>query len=239
MTELSIVVDQLPDHGACVIRTAGPLTAWNRHHLRRTVLKCLTDIPTAIIVDVTGLHLVDRIAGAAFVSLRREAARTGPGVALLLCGVRDQLLAQRIRALDRTQPMFADVDEAIGSIYSGPGVARWLYHRLPEGLLAPIEAGMTIADTCTAWGLSHLAFPARAVVFDLHLIARRCPPGQQSLAATYDDNHLLVSVRTPTPPDALMSCARLRPPPGYYHKAGPTGHIVWTALPTMPPDFSR
>jgi anti-anti-sigma regulatory factor len=237
MAELSIVVEQLTEHGACVVRTAGPLTAWNRHHLRRTVLKCLTDMPTAIIVDVTGVHLIDRIAGGAFVSLRREAARTGPGVAFLLCGVEDQLLAQRIRALDRTQPVYTNLDGAIDGIYHGPGVDRWIFRKLPDGLLAPIDAGMTIADACAAWGLSHLAFPARAVVFDLHLIARRCPPGQQSLAATFDDNYLLVSVRTPTSPDAPMTCARLRPPPNYHHKASPTSHIVWTALPTMPPDY--
>ena len=237
MAELSIVVEQLPGHGACLIRATGPLTAWNRHHLRRAVLKCLTEIPTAIIVDVTGVHLVDRIAGAAFVSLRRESARTGPGVAFLLSGVEDRLLAQRIRTLDRNQPMYTGLDEAIDGIYNGPGVERWLYHRLPDGLLAPIDAGMTIADACTAWGLSHLAFPVRSVVFDLHLIARRCPPGRQSLAATYDDNLLLVSVRTPTTPDTPASCARLRPPPAFHHKAGVTGHIVWTALPTTPADF--
>ena len=234
MTELSIDVERLLDDGAMVIRAAGPLTAWNRHHLRRAVLKCLTEIPSAVIVDLSDVHLVDRVAGAAFVALRREGARTGPGVNLFLCGVRDQLLAQRIRSLDRTQPMYPTLVGAIAAIYDAPAIARWLHHRLPDGLHAPIDAGVTIADACSTWGLSHLAFPARAAVFDLYLIARRCPVGQLTLAATYDDNHLLISVRVPPPDNGAGACARLKPPPGFHHKAGPTGHIVWIALPTFP-----
>jgi anti-anti-sigma regulatory factor len=234
MTELNIHVEQIVEHGAIVVRAVGPLTAWNRHHLRRAVLKCLTDIPTAVIVDLSDVHLVDRVAGAAFVALRREGARTGPGINLFLCGVRDQLLAQRIRALDRTQPMYATLADAIAGIYDEPTVVRWLRHRLPDGLHAPIDAGVTIADACNAWGLPHLAFPARSAVFDLYLIARRCPAGQLTLAATYDDNHLLISVRTPPPNNGAGACSRLKPPPGFHHKAGPNGHIVWVALPTLP-----
>jgi hypothetical protein len=148
--------------------------------------------------------------------------------------VRDQLLAQRIRSLDRTQPMYATLDDAIAGIYGAPAIARWLNHHLPEGLHAPIDAGVTIADACGAWGLSHLAFPARAAVFDLFLIARRCPGGRLTLAATYDEHHLLISVRTPPLDNLTGACTRLRPPPGFHHRAGPTGHIVWTALPTLP-----
>jgi anti-anti-sigma regulatory factor len=233
MTELQIDVEQLPEHSAVVVRAVGPLTTWNRHHLRRTVLKCLTDIPAAVIVDLSDVHLVDRVAGAAFVALRREGSRTGPGINLFLCGVRDQLLAQRIRSVDRTQPMYATLDDAVAAIYDAPTIARWLHHRLPDGLHAPIEAGVTIAEACSAWRLSHLAFPARAAVFDLYLIARRCPGGRLTLAAIYDDHHLLISVRTP-PDTGAGACTRLKAPPGVHHKAGPTGHIVWTALPTLP-----
>jgi anti-anti-sigma regulatory factor len=231
MTELSINVEQLPEHGAFVVRAVGPLTAWNRHFLRRAVLKCLPDMPSAVIVDLTGVHLVDRIAAAAFVAMRREAARTGPGINLLLCGVVDQLLAQRIRTLDRTQGIYATVDGAIVAIYEGPPVARWIYRPLPGGLLAAVEAGVTIVDACSSWGLSHLAYPARTAVFDLYLLARRCPPGRQSLAATCDDIHLLMSVRTIPTTDGPLACVRRRPSQGFQHKAGPTGHIVWTALP--------
>jgi anti-anti-sigma regulatory factor len=234
MNDLSIDVELLPEHAATVVRAAGPLTARNRHSLRRAVLKSLTDIPTAVIVDLSDVHLVDRVAGAAFLSLRREGAGTGPGVNLFLCGVRDQLLAQRILALDRTQPMYPTLNDAIAGIYDAPAIARWLHHRLPDGLHAPIDAGVIIADACTTWGLSHLGFPARAAVFDLYLIARRCPDGHLTLAATYDDSHLLISVRTPPPDGGVDACTRLKPPPGFLHKAGQTGHIVWIALPTVP-----
>jgi anti-anti-sigma regulatory factor len=234
MTELELEVQQLPTLGVALIRVAGPLTALNRHHLRRAVLRALTDIPSAIIVDLTKAHLVDRIAAATFVALRREATRTGPGVGLLMSGVRDQLLMQRIRALDRTQPVFTTSDEAIAGLDDGPGAERWLYHRLPPGVEAPVDAGVTIANACTGWGLSHLAFPARAAVFDLYLVAHRCPSGRFALTANCDGGYLLVCIRTPHEPDGVGACARLRPPPGYHHKAGRTGHIVWTALSAAP-----
>jgi hypothetical protein len=53
--------------------------------LRRAVQKCLVETPTAVIVDVTGMRLVDRVAAAAFVALRYDAADSGPGVRLLIC----------------------------------------------------------------------------------------------------------------------------------------------------------
>jgi anti-anti-sigma regulatory factor len=234
MTELSVDVEQVPGHGATVIRAAGPLTALNRHHLRRAVLRSLKDMPTAVIVDLTGVHLVDRVAGAAFAPLRREAARTGPGIHLFLCGVRDQLLAQRIRSVDRAQLTYPTLEDAIAGFTDSPAVSRRIYHHLPDDLHAPIEAGTTVADACTTWGLSQVAFPARAAAFDLSLVARRCPPGWLSVAASHDDHHLLISVRTRPYEDSAVACSRFRPAPGYHHKAGSVGHIVWTALPTVP-----
>jgi anti-anti-sigma regulatory factor len=234
MIELGLEVELHAEHGAALIHVSGPLTAWNRHHLSRAVLKALTDIPSAVIVDLSEAHLVDRVAAATFVAMRREAAKTGPGVGLLVCGARDQLLVQRIRALDRTQPVYDTVAQAIVGIADGSGVERWLFHRLPPGPQAPIEAGVSIAGACTRWGLSHLAFPARAALFDLYMVARRCPAGPMVMTVHYDAGYLLVSIRMPDAFDEVGACARLRPPAGHHHKAGRTGHLVWIALPTSP-----
>lgn len=61
------------------MRVSGVLTKSNRHHLHIAVLKCLTECPSAIIVDLTGLDLRDPVAAAVFVALRRRAA-AGPGI---------------------------------------------------------------------------------------------------------------------------------------------------------------
>jgi hypothetical protein len=64
--ELIVDVDQLPAHRTVVIRTIGPLTMGNRHHLSDAVVKSLTDCPATIIVDLTAAHLLDRLAAATF-----------------------------------------------------------------------------------------------------------------------------------------------------------------------------
>jgi anti-anti-sigma regulatory factor len=236
MTDLLIDVERLPELGAFAVCARGPLTAWNRHELRRTVFKCLAEVPAAIIVDLHGVYLVDRIAAAAFVAMRRMAANTGPGVSILLSGVDDVLLAQRVRALDRTQPIFQDLFDAVTAVREGPVGARWLWRRLSSGLQAPIEAGVLIAETCRTWGLSHLVFPARSTLFDLSLVARRCPEGQMRLAALYENNRLVLSIRTPAALDRTPTCVRHRPPRGYRHRATASGHILWTTLSTDPPE---
>jgi len=154
IAELQIDVERLPDLGAFAVIVKGPLTVWNRHEVRRTVLKCLAEVPAAIIVDLHGVHLVDRIAAAGFVSMRHIAASTGPGVTLLLSGLDDVLLAQRVRALDRTQPIFQDLFEAVAAVREGPVGPRWLWRRLTPGLQAPVEAGVLIADRARTWAAS-------------------------------------------------------------------------------------
>jgi anti-anti-sigma regulatory factor len=233
MADLSIGVEHLPDHGAYVVSASGRLTASNRHELRAAVLKCLAECPTGVIVDLSGLHLVDRIAGASFVSLRHQAACTGPGIRLLLCGVEDELLALRIRALDRTQRILSDVDEAVAAIHDSAPVSRWLYRRLPAGLQSRIDAGLTIAEACATWELSHMIFDAQAAVFDLFATVRRCPPGQFRLGARRDGDLLLLSLRTPAGEDRPGAGHRV--PAGHHHKATPGGHIGWTALDIVAP----
>jgi anti-anti-sigma regulatory factor len=237
MSELTVDVEHLPEHGAFLVRTVGPLTSHSRHQLRRAVLKCLTECPAAVIIDLTGAYLVDRIAAAVFVTLRRDANGVGAGVNVIVCGATDQLLAQRIRALDRGQAIFCDLGDAIRGMHDGPPVSRWLFRRLPEGILAPIDAGVTIADACTRWGLVHLAFPARAAMLDLFLTVRGCPPGELRMSATCPGDRLLIGIRTPSSGTQPSACAQLRPPPGFFHRATRTSHICWTALSTAPPEL--
>jgi hypothetical protein len=92
-------------------------------------------------------------------SLRRQAANAGPGINLLLCGLTDPLLSQRVRALDPTQPVFRDLDDSMGAIDDLPTTARRLYRRLPPGIEAPVQAGVIIAEACATWGLPHVVFP--------------------------------------------------------------------------------
>jgi anti-anti-sigma regulatory factor len=95
VTELIIEVERAVEHDAYLVRASGWLGAWNRHDLRLAVQKCLVDLPAAVILDLGGLRLLDRLAAAVFVALRYDAVNSGPGIRVLMCGLDDEGLRQR------------------------------------------------------------------------------------------------------------------------------------------------
>jgi anti-anti-sigma regulatory factor len=231
MSELIISVERLFDHGAYVIHAAGPLGAWNRHDLRRAVQKCLVDLPTALILHVDGLQLLDRLAAGVFVALRYDASQTGPGIRALLCGVTDARLRQRIRLLQPQLDIYATVDDAIKAIYDRSDQTRWLFRRLGSGFQAPLEASAEIVDACQSWEVPALRSHAATTAFDLGLGALRCPPGPISLTAALHQGRLRIGLRVESVGGSDARCTRRRPLPNCRHQITQTGHILWISLP--------
>jgi anti-anti-sigma regulatory factor len=231
VSELIMGSDYLSDRDVYVLRPVGSLTITSRHELRRSVQQHLAVAPTAIIIDLDGTRLIDRIAAATFVAIRHDAARSGPGVALLLCGVADPYITRRIQALLPRQPIFHTLDHAIQAVDASPSEGHWALARVAPGLQAPFDAMAAIVDACRRWDLPTLVRPALTTTFTLCQTAFRCPPGPETIAALYQPTTLRIRLRVQPDDEPVQApCTLRRPPRGFRHRITPTGHILWTSL---------
>jgi hypothetical protein len=228
---LTVECESLRDHGAVLVRVAGPLTSGNRHVLWVAVRKIISDCPEAVIVDVAGVSLVDQPAAAVLIGLRRSGVNRDPEVPVLWCGATG-FLADRLRRLDHNRPLYSTPAEAIQAISSGPSGERWLFHRLEPAAGAVHMAGVLIADACSLWHVPELIHPSRRVVFDMVRRALWCPPRELHLTAFRRESELLVSVRSLIDGDHATWCSdQTRGARGHHFKRTALGHIGWAWLP--------
>jgi anti-anti-sigma regulatory factor len=214
----------------------------NRHRLRSTVLKCLADCPTAVVVDLSDCELADRLAAAVFVAVRREAA-AGPAINVLLCGATGAM-AERIEALDPGQSAGQTRQEAIGAIDRGLAVTTWRRERFAVAPEATSLAGCLVADACVDWNLPDLVHPARAVMFDLVHDAYVCSPTELRVIVSQRPGGLVLSVRSHTPAGHWDDCALDRDPMHrsttlsstqmvtYYRTVIASDHLNWALVST-------
>jgi anti-anti-sigma regulatory factor len=242
MSDLEIAVEALPDQGAALVYPVGLLTMRNRRRLRTAVLKCLADCPTAVVLDLSDCSLVDQLAAAVFVAIRREAA-AGPAINVLLCGA-SGAMAERIKALDPVQPMYATRDDAIDAIGRAPVVAAWRRQRFPVAPESTSLAGCMVADACADWQLPDLIHPARSVMFELVHAAYVCSPEELRIIVSQRPGSLLLSVRSHVPAGHWDDCALDREPQrgsetltktqpvtvNYYRTVILSDHLNWAHL---------
>jgi anti-anti-sigma regulatory factor len=210
MNDLEITVEAVPGQGAVLVYPVGLLTMRNRRRLRTAVLKCLADCPTAVVVELSDCELVDQLAAAVFVAVRREAA-AGPAIKVLLCGATGTM-AERIKALDHGQPMYSTRREAVEAIDRAPIVADWRRERFPVAPESTSLAGCLVADACADWNLPDLIHPARSVMFELVHAAYVCSPEELRIIVSQRSGGLLLSVRSHVPAGHWDDCTLDREP---------------------------
>ena len=244
MDILILCVVPLVAHDAVLVRPRGALTSRNHHQLHGTVLRCLMDSPTAVIVDLSEIDVADPCVAEVIPALRRDAA-AGPGVNLLVCGA-DPALAERLHALDPDRPLYPTPAEAIDVIHDRIPSTDWVHRRLPPEPASFGVAGCLVADTCSTWQLPHLVHPARALVFGLLQCLDRCPAAAVHVIASRIPDQLRISTYTELDnghragchPDlharsqilTAGGCEVIR-----HTMATTTRHLSWAVLPTAPP----
>jgi anti-anti-sigma regulatory factor len=244
MDILILSVVPLVAHDAMLVRPRGALTCRNHQQLHGTVLNCLMDSPTAVIVDLSETDVVDPVAAEVIPTLRREAA-AGPGVNLLVCGA-DPVLTERLHALDPDQPLYPTPAEAIDVIHDRVPATDWVHRRLPPEPASFSVAGCVVADTCSTWRLPHLIHPARAVVFDLLQCLDQCPAAAVHVIASRIPDQLRLSTYTELDNGHQPGCHPDRHANAQIVTVGAytvirhtmttaTRHLSWAALPTAPP----
>jgi hypothetical protein len=149
--------------GCTLVRPIGLLNSATYGHLCDALLKCATEMPAAVIVDV------DTLAVPSMVSLRAVSAawaRTTnwPGVPILLVAGKPKsraLLAECMVA--RYVPVHPDLRSAKRSLVSSAPRQR-VTLPLPWDSRSPRRAGRFVTQTCVSWGIDHEAAADAAVV---------------------------------------------------------------------------
>jgi anti-anti-sigma factor len=152
--------------GVALLTVHGELSLAVTANLRTTLMKCLAEQPDALLVDLSGMSVVDSTALAVFTAVVRQAAMW-PGIPVLLC----------------------EPQRATAALLAGGGFGRLQVHRSLTEAYRVIEAGtagppalvdqlLPIAGTarharnmateaCTRWSLPELIGPAALVASEL------------------------------------------------------------------------
>lgn len=134
------------------VRLAGSLDITTATDLRRVLLKCLADDPTAIIVDLSGLIVVNDLCLVLFPAIARHAAEIS-GAPILLCAPSapvDRML--QALTIDNQVTICATHDEAVERVAHTARMAPVRGRFSPTPTSVP-QARMIAVQTCRWWGV--------------------------------------------------------------------------------------
>ncbi|GAA2534716.1 ATP-binding protein [Winogradskya humida] len=193
----TVTPDPLDD--VILIAVTGLLTVETAPVLRSTLMKCLAQVPGAIIVETGELQVDHRSRLAVFPAALRT--HGGPGTVLMLCGASGELATQMdIRALGgiASYPTYTEA-HAAAVIAAAQWVPRTVTLRLGPVPAAARQARAMIADACRSWRLEQLTEAATLIVSELVSNGVEHAGTDLVVKATYRGNYLHLSVRDDSP----------------------------------------
>jgi hypothetical protein len=132
--------------------------------------ECIRAYPTAVIIDLSGLHDLDAASASMWLAASRAVKVLQPPPQLVLCIPPTRRLATRLRRLGavRFLPMYATMGQARAALAGQLPIPDHLsLNRLRPGPgSARVAAGM-VAAGCTAWHLPALRAPAEQIMAEL------------------------------------------------------------------------
>ncbi|GAA3397068.1 STAS domain-containing protein [Cryptosporangium minutisporangium] len=150
-----------------VLQVDGELRLRTVSQVRVAVLKCLVECPEAVVVDLSGVVVGDRIALTVFRAVSRQAAMW-PSVPLVLAAAPPDTRAQLERITSLWQiPVYPSVEEALADAALRPLPVRRLELALRAGTMALPRARAMVSEACSTWGLGDLTLPAELIMSEL------------------------------------------------------------------------
>jgi len=155
------------EHGEFLIASlTGRLTMAHVSQVRVRLLKCLAEQPPALLVDLSGLVVEDRMALTVFTAVARQAARW-PGTPILLFAAGAHTSAMLDAAAYRRIPRFPSLDAALEYLARGghamPTIAETL---LPVAGAARHSRNLA-TEACARWNVPELTAAASLVCSEL------------------------------------------------------------------------
>jgi anti-anti-sigma factor len=178
-----------------VVRLTGMLDAATAPTVRSVLLTLLAQQPEAVVVDVTGLEVVDPVAVAVFRDVQRETA-DWPAAHLVLCAPEGAGPWQSTGLA--VWPGSTEAFAALGA----PGADGYLSLTLEPVVGAARLSRELVTEACARWDLPDLAGPACIVVTEMvnNVVAHAQTPMSVLLARHGDTMSVAVRDDSPTIP---------------------------------------
>lgn len=216
--------------------------------VRTALVKCLAEHPTALLVDISGLEILDTLAVAVFASVVRQAA-IWPGTPVLLCAPSPATAAVLTGAAYRRLAVFPTVAAARVEARDNRRLLPTLIQPLLPVAGAARSARDTATDACARWDLPWLIGPASLIAGELvsNGVEHAATLLTVRLSLSLSARHLHVAVRDGSPAAPRLSDGPWDAPRGrglrlvdavssswgYLPTDG--GKVVWAVLSTTDP----
>jgi hypothetical protein len=182
------------DDGRLLARLSGPLDRHAVSSVRGALLKCLAEEPDALIVDVAGLIVHDRLSLAVFTAVMRQAA-LWPGTPVLLCAPSPHTAGLLRAAVYRRIPIFPTVDVARNEARNHRVVLPTVSDELLPVAGAARQARNVATDACLRWDLVHLIGPSSMVAGELVSNVVEHAGTMMTLRLSLTERYLQIAVR--------------------------------------------
>jgi anti-sigma regulatory factor (Ser/Thr protein kinase)/anti-anti-sigma regulatory factor len=183
---------------ATVVRLAGQLGLATVTDARTALHKALAGQPSAIVVDLSDMVVLDDIALTVLSAFGRIAG-DWPGCPVLVSAT-DPIVRRDLdrMAISRTIPVYRDRQVALAAAQAVQ-VPRRYRQTLPPTVDASTSARQLVRDACLAWDLPHLVDDVELVVTEIVSNAVRHVGGMMELMVTMRERYVHVSVRDGSP----------------------------------------
>jgi anti-sigma regulatory factor (Ser/Thr protein kinase) len=249
MSPLTMLIRRDVTADVTVVRVSGRLDLRNTVALRSTLVKCIADCPTAIVIDVS--ECVPATAGA--VALFPTVARNQgalPKVAIIVCGIDRRWREAGLVALGSVRA-YEDCADAMAAAADVRLYQRRVDLHLHRTVFAPARARDLVDAACDEWGLDGLKTSALLIISELVTNAVRHGARDIDVEAMLRDDflHLRVHDGGVAPPvvvtapeqgtlreygRGLLILQRYATAWGYVLNQSRTGKVVWATLRTTP-----
>ncbi|MEU4427990.1 ATP-binding protein [Actinoplanes sp. NPDC024001] len=137
--------------------------------LYRTVQKCLAEHPTALVLDLSGLHDPHAASAPFWLTVAAQGRRLQPTVPVVACLPRTNRLSGRLDRLGVTRdlPIFATLRLAHTAVTSHRPTTSRVRLQLPPVPTSVRNARQIVTAACTEWGMPGLLPRALLVVSEL------------------------------------------------------------------------
>ncbi|MCG5462061.1 ATP-binding protein [Micromonospora sp. MED01] len=205
------------DESSAVVRLTGVLDAAGAEAVRGALLARLLARPGPVVVDVTGLRVVDPVGRGVFADVRREVA-DWPAADLLMCDPAVDGPAHPDAALAGV-PAWPTLDGALAAVAATP-LAAVLTAELAPAVGAARQARELVTTGCERWGMSTLTDSACIAITEMvnNVVAHARTPMTVRLAPQDTTLHLAVHDHSPRHP----TFAGISPP----NRAGGRGLLL-------------
>jgi anti-anti-sigma factor len=154
------------DDGHTVLSVRGGLSRSNVSGLRTALLKCLAEQPSALVVELSGMSVLDPLSLTVFTAVVRQAS-TWPGIPMLLCAPAPAVATLLEGGGFGAVQTVRDRAEAIDRLAAGDRGPQTISDVLLPIRGAARHARDVVTEACLRWSLPHLVAPASIVAGEM------------------------------------------------------------------------